>query len=76
MVRVSGWRDGMNMLSFVTIVREFTGVSLAEAKAYFDRLQAGEELELVPGVAGQAAAFAAKLLRYGVVERAEVVGGD
>jgi hypothetical protein len=45
-VRASGWREGMNPMFFIMIVREFTAVSLAEAKSYLDRLRAGETLEL------------------------------
>lgn len=61
---------------FITIVREFTAVSLAEAKGYLDQLRAGEELVLVPYQRGQSAAFAEKLLRFGVVERAEVADAE
>ena len=71
MVRVSGWPAAANVMSFVMIVREFTGVSLADAKAYLDRLRAGETLDLRAYQPERAAAFAEKLLRFGVVERAE-----
>ena len=76
MVRASGWRDGMNAMFFITIVREFTGVSLAEAKSFLDRLRAGDQLDLHPYQTGQSAAFAEKLLRFGVVERAEVAEAE
>jgi hypothetical protein len=76
MVRASGWRDGMNAMFFITIVREFTAVSLVEAKAYLDRLRDGEQLDLHPYQAGQSVAFAEKLLRFSVVERAEVADAE
>src|SRR5260221_12394211 len=71
-VRVSGWPEGANPMHFIIIVREFTAVGLAEAKAYFDRLRAGESLVLVPYRPDQASAFAAKLLHFNAVQMAEV----
>jgi hypothetical protein len=76
MVRASGWHHGMNAMFFITIVREFTAVSLAEAKSFLDRLQAGDQLDLHPYQSGQSALFAEKLLRFGAVERAEVADAE
>ena len=73
MVRVTGWRDGTNVMSFITIVREYTAVTLAEAKSLLDRLRAGESLELQPYQPGQSSALAEKLLQFGVVGRADVL---
>jgi hypothetical protein len=71
MVRVSGWPDGASGASFVIIVREFTGVSMADAKAYLDQVKAGETLELLPDEPVRSAALAEKLLRFRTVARAE-----
>ena len=72
MVQVAGWPAGANVMSFIMIVREFTAVTLAEAKSYLDRVQAGETVDLRPEQPGQSAALAQKLLRFGVVSRAVV----
>jgi hypothetical protein len=71
-IRVSGLPEGANPMHFIMIVREFTAVGLAEAKAYFDHLKAGEPLVLVPSKSGQASAFATKLLQFKAVQVAEV----
>jgi hypothetical protein len=63
----------MKPMHFIAIVREFAAESLAEAKDYLDRIRAGESVNLWPREPGQSAAFAEKLLRFRVVERAEVV---
>jgi hypothetical protein len=70
MIRASGWPDGANLMFFITIVREFTGVSLAEAKDFLNRLRGGEEVLLAPYNPDLSAALVAKLLRYGVVRHA------
>jgi ribosomal protein L7/L12 len=71
-VRVAGLPEGANPMHFIMIVREFTGVGLAEAKAYLDCLTAGESLVLVPYESGKASAFVEKLLRFKAVCVAEV----
>jgi hypothetical protein len=76
MVRAAGWPDGANPIFFIAIVREYTAVSLADAKNYLDRLRAGETLDLRPYQPDQSAAFVEKLLQFGVVERAEVADTD
>jgi hypothetical protein len=73
MVRAVGWHDGMDSMAFIMIVREFTAVTLAEAKGLLDRVRRGEAVDLCPYEPGTSAAFAEKLLRYSVVEWAEVV---
>jgi hypothetical protein len=72
MVRASGWPDGANLLFFITIVREFTGISLAEAKDHLDWLRGGEDVLLATPGTVQSAALVAKLLRYAVVHHTVV----
>jgi hypothetical protein len=73
MVRAGGWHDGMDSMAFITIVREFTAVNLAEAKGFLDRVRRGEAVDLWPYEPDTSAALAEKLLRYSVVEQAEVL---
>jgi hypothetical protein len=71
MIRVTGWPDRANVFSFLRIVHEFTGADSANVRSYMERLKAGETLELRPCELARSVAFAEKLLRFGVVSRAE-----
>jgi hypothetical protein len=73
MVRAIGWHDGMNPMTFIMIVREFTAVNLAEAKDLLDRVRRGEAIDLRPYEPGRAEAFAEKLLLFSAIDRAEVI---
>lgn len=72
-IQVSGWREGMKGIRFVLVVREYTEMTLAEAKACLDRMLDGEVIEMQPCKLGESKEFAEKLRKYGVV--ADVITG-
>ena len=73
MVRMNGWREGADVMQFITIVREFTGRSLDEAKEYCDRVRNGETIVLSTNLTDQSKAFAARLLDSHIVNHADVI---
>ena len=75
-VRMSGWHADMNPMHFIMIVREYTGVDLAGAKAYLDRVRGGEAVDLTPFRPDTLQEFADKLRRYNVCETVRVVAEE
>lgn len=73
MIRVSGWEEGMNSMHFIMIVREFTAITLAEAKTVLDQIREGACVELTPYEPGQSQAFADKLRNWQVPLHVEVL---
>jgi len=43
-VRLTGWREGLQKIALSRLIREKSGLGLAEAKEFTDRLLEGEEV--------------------------------
>jgi hypothetical protein len=76
-LRVSGWRDGGDVMRFIVTVRMYTAVDLGTAKGWVDGLRSDGSIELYPPDASAARPLGVDLLRLGgVAERVELVYPD
>jgi ribosomal protein L7/L12 len=66
-VRITALQQGAQAIYVIMVIREFTAMSLAEAKQCLDRLESGQIVELKMLQNLPAAGFAAKLNQWGAV---------
>jgi hypothetical protein len=74
-VQISGLPGGKYM-QLLTVIREFTGTTLAQAKQCCDQLKAGQTVDLHPAEPWLAMRLGETLLQHGLVARADLCPSD
>ncbi len=65
LVRITGWRTGLNAIALVRIIRSFTGWGLAQTKESVDRMIEGTPIEIEFEDANDACRFETEVISVG-----------
>lgn len=71
-VRAWGWQDSMRGIDFIMIVRRYTKINLIAAKAYLDKVIAGEKIDMYSTYPEEANYFAEQLKHIETPENIEL----